>query len=745
MVVHQPAFDVPEPPLPMAYDLRPVGARILAIAWRVANHQVVLAWCQARLGPRIFVNLAAVRSALIKAVVEEHLQMVGVLRVKERQQRAGAGHAKGVVVDPYKPLLQKSLRAFVAFRLRHISNALRKEAARAASHVEDSFVRAGSRQPHHLLGCLRGSEVARNVPIPHFSSNTIRAGLRFAGEEMMPAAASRLEQERSVPSRYGCPGVLVRANLVPVPPDRFEDATHGPRADARPRARGLDSALMLAAGEVNDAVEKDNFLVVPAAESRRVFDRGVEIAEELVGGVGHEHLLLRLQARWQLHLARLGQEFMPFEECGGAVPHQSLVLYVETAHHSAAHLRPVSGGGEEERHGALLHGAATLTRLEVAAVVLGLPETFVKLASNGFAFDRNQWHVAVMEQVIKFEQSIAEWVFDLKLRPARFRRDAEIIEQRPDYPVTVFDVVVAGRGEQFPNPAVRLHGAACRGSVGEWVDRVEKPLQKRLQFAGQVLQPVLGFRHGSTVPGILLSQSVDGFAISARVDFPFIQNSLFERHRPIVRLRHRHVLLLYLLLKLVGEDRHPETPDVAEVYFLRVNAVNETLNLRMTEPAFQKCSNVIRIQAHHANAINVLTDVQLAVIAMHDNTAAYKRLGPAEGGVGKQNVIFKNAAARGIIVASRRDPIRLHREINSGVANIDDLQIAHGATRAEVTRADLSVGDALGAVRQFVRNELAERDGAQLREPFFILAKGMVVVAGVPAIVLLDVAVDGFH
>src|SRR3989442_6461048 len=150
---------------------------------------------------------------------------------------------------------------------------------------------------------------------------------------------------------------------------------------------------------------------------------------------------------------------MPFEECRSAVPQQRLILDVEAAHHGAAHLRPVAGGSEEERHGTLLHGATTLAGLEVAAVVLGLPETFVKLSCRRLALDSNQRHVAVMEQVIEFEQTITEWVFDLKLRPARFWRDAEIIEQWPDNPVAVLDVVEAGRGEQFPNPAVRLHGA----------------------------------------------------------------------------------------------------------------------------------------------------------------------------------------------------------------------------------------------------------------------------------------------
>src|SRR6266446_5418231 len=98
-----------------------------------------------------------------------------------------------------------------------------------------------------------------------------------------------------------------------------------------------------------------------------------------------------------------------------------------------------------------------------------------------------------MKQVIELEQTIAEWVFDLKLRPARFWRDAEVIEQRLDYPVAVFDVVVAGRREQFPNPAVRLHGAARWGSAGECVDSVPLAFEEGFQFSEQVPQPVLRF------------------------------------------------------------------------------------------------------------------------------------------------------------------------------------------------------------------------------------------------------------
>src|SRR6266487_1077919 len=96
------------------------------------------------------------------------------------------------------------------------------------------------------------------------------------------------------------PAILIECRRAHQIDDRFQDSTDGPRPDSRSRARGLDSALVLAPGELDDAVEEDNSLVVPAEQSRWVFDRCVEVAEELVGGVGHEHVLLRLQARWRL-------------------------------------------------------------------------------------------------------------------------------------------------------------------------------------------------------------------------------------------------------------------------------------------------------------------------------------------------------------------------------------------------------------------------------------------------------------
>src|SRR5205823_15041869 len=123
---------------------------------------------------------------------------------------------------------------------------------------------------------------------------------------------------------------------------------------------------------------------------------------------------------------------------------------------------------------------------------------------------------------IKFEQTIAEWVFDLKLRPARFRRDAEIIEQRPDYPVTVFDVVVAGRGEQFPNPAGRLHGAAFRGSVGERAHSLLLTFEDGCELIEHLLQPILRLGHPPLIGGVLLRQFVYGLAVLPWVDSGFI-------------------------------------------------------------------------------------------------------------------------------------------------------------------------------------------------------------------------------
>ena len=72
---------------------------------------------------------------------------------------------------------------------------------------------------------------------------------------MVPAAASGLKQERPVAPRYRRAFELVRSNLMSVPGDRFVDATNGLRSYTRSRTGDLDSALVMAPGEVNDAIE----------------------------------------------------------------------------------------------------------------------------------------------------------------------------------------------------------------------------------------------------------------------------------------------------------------------------------------------------------------------------------------------------------------------------------------------------------------------------------------------------------
>ena len=57
-----------------------------------------------------------------------------------------------------------------------------------------------------------------------------------------------------------------------------------------------------------------------------------------------------------------------------------------------------------------------LARFEIAAVILGLPETNVELPGNRLAFNGHQRHVAVMDQIIEPEQSVAKRILDLELR-----------------------------------------------------------------------------------------------------------------------------------------------------------------------------------------------------------------------------------------------------------------------------------------------------------------------------------------
>src|SRR6266446_795211 len=127
--------------------------------------------------------------------------MPGVLRIQERQQLTGARNAKWVVINADQATGEKFSRLFVTVRLRHMVHALGKIAACPAGHVNYPLVDAGMRQPHHLLDNLRGREIPRDVPIPHYAVNPIGTRLRLAREEAMRAATAGLKQERSISTR----------------------------------------------------------------------------------------------------------------------------------------------------------------------------------------------------------------------------------------------------------------------------------------------------------------------------------------------------------------------------------------------------------------------------------------------------------------------------------------------------------------------------------------------------------------
>ena len=131
-----------------------------------------------------------------------------------------------------------------------------------------------------------------------------------------------------------------------------------------------------------------------------------------------------------------------------------LVLDVESPNYGAAHLRPAARRCDEERYSPLLHGAITLAWLEIPAVILGLFEALVELSRHRLAFNGHQRHVVVMNEIIESQQTITEGILDLELRTPGMRRDAQVIHQRPDDAVAVFNIVQTTRAEQFLNSAV---------------------------------------------------------------------------------------------------------------------------------------------------------------------------------------------------------------------------------------------------------------------------------------------------
>jgi len=83
MVVHQASFGMAESPFPLAHNFRPVRSGIFIVPGWVADYQVIPSGTKVRLGSWIFVYLASLRSALIKGVVQKHLEVLGVPRVQK--------------------------------------------------------------------------------------------------------------------------------------------------------------------------------------------------------------------------------------------------------------------------------------------------------------------------------------------------------------------------------------------------------------------------------------------------------------------------------------------------------------------------------------------------------------------------------------------------------------------------------------------------------------------------------------
>src|SRR4051794_18486138 len=86
--------------------------------------------------------------------------------------------------------------------------------------------------------------------------------LRFTGEILVPAVAARLNEKRSVPAGDGGSGKLVRGDLLFVPRQRLEHLALCPRAEPRVRALPADPGRLPPAGQVDNAVEQNDLLVV---------------------------------------------------------------------------------------------------------------------------------------------------------------------------------------------------------------------------------------------------------------------------------------------------------------------------------------------------------------------------------------------------------------------------------------------------------------------------------------------------
>jgi len=87
--------------------------------------------------------------------------------------------------------------------------------------------------------------------------------------------------------------------------------------------------------------------------------------------------------------------------------------------------------------------------------------------------------------------------------------------------------------------------------------------------------------------------------------------------------------------------------------------------------------------------------VQLPVVSRQGNAPADQSFGSTKCVVREKDVFGTYPTPFWIIVAAFGDAIRLDGEINSGVTDVDDLQVAHAAAWTEFSRSDLAIGDAL--------------------------------------------------
>ncbi len=77
-MVHQSAFGLAESSLPLAQNLVPVRSRILVVAGRIANHQIILSWTKMWFRFRVLGDLAFLWGALIENIVQEYLETMRV-------------------------------------------------------------------------------------------------------------------------------------------------------------------------------------------------------------------------------------------------------------------------------------------------------------------------------------------------------------------------------------------------------------------------------------------------------------------------------------------------------------------------------------------------------------------------------------------------------------------------------------------------------------------------------------------